>query len=254
MNKPMITISTMELRRLISDVIPFAGTDEDFPAMNCVRLEWAGDHLVVQATNGFAVAERTWTPDDEEHDIDGDTEPLVALYEVDPYMPAFKVRISLLDAQNIVKAYTLKGKKKQFAPVGINVEVESAAENTYRVVFHRESGGPSWTPLTFKASGRGAPRPHTDDAPETDLRDLMRRYNNIEAHVPSLWWSPKLLGAFGKVSNHGPLEMYFTGEDETVRWKMGERFHGLIQPVRQKQVEPNTEDVPFDFDSEDDDE
>lgn len=251
MNKPMITISTMELRRLLSDVIPFASTDEDYPAMNCVRLEMHGQTLVAQATNGFAIAERTWTPDDEDHDIDGDTEPLVALYDIAPDIPWFKVRIGLADAQNLVKAFALKGAKKQFAPIGINVEAESVAENTYRVVFHRESG-PSWTPLTFKASGRGASRPHSEDVPEVDLRDLMAKYDNIEAYIPKVWWTPKLLAAFGKVSNHGPLEMYFTGEDETVRWKMGERFKGLIQPVRDNNDKPKSDDEPFDFDSEDD--
>lgn len=232
----MVTLSTLELRGMLKDVIPFASTDEDYPALNCVRLEWTGQELLAQATNGFAVAQLAWNPDEE--DFDDDQESLISLYGFDPGAPPFKVRIALQEAKNIVTTFALKGNKKQFAPIGITVEEENIAENTYRVIFHRESGGDSWKPLEFKASGRGSPRPHSDDAPEVDLRVLMAQADGIEAYMPGVWWTPKLLAAFGKCREHGPLEMEFTGEDKTVRWRMGHRFHGLIQPVRQQREEP----------------
>ena len=232
----MVTLSTLELRGLLNDVIPFAGTDEDYPALNCVRLEWTGEELLAQATNGFSVAQITWTPDEEE--FDDNQESLISLYGFDPTAPRFRVRIGLEDAKNIVRAYTLKGAKKQFAPVGITVEEENIAENTYRVVFHRDAGGDSWKALTFKASGRGSPRPHSDDAPEVDLAHLIAGSAGVEAYLPSVWWTPKALAAFGKCRNHGALEMEFTGENCPVRWKMGHRFEGLIQPVRQDPEPP----------------
>jgi hypothetical protein len=231
----MITMSTLELRKLLTDLVPFASTDEELPAQNCVRLELRDGILTGHAHNMFAVAERTWTPDDEEAD-DSEDAPIIALYEADQ-SAEFSVRIRLTDAQNIIKAFALKGNKKQGAPISITVETDSVPENTYKIIFRRPSGGPAWTPLTFAAAGRGKPRPGSNDDPEGDLHNLLARYDNIEAYLPGVNFSPKLLAAFGKTTDHGPIELAFTGEGQGVRWKAGNRFRGILMPIKSKKTD-----------------
>lgn len=242
--KPPITMSTMELRGLLSDVLPFSHPKDDDPAFNCVRLEWTGTELIAQAATRYAVAQLTWTPDEETYD-EGQ-EALIALYKADPYLEPWKVRIGRKDAENIVKAFALQGAKKQFAPIGITVKEQSVSENTYTVRFTREAGGAAWTPLEFTAGARGASRPYSDDLPEGDLHKLIAGQKNIEGYVGGLWWNPKVLGFFGKVRSHGPLEMEFTGDNSPVRWKMGHRFNGIMMPLKHDE-KLETEDEPFPF-------
>lgn len=263
--KSMITMSTMELRGMLADVIPFASTADDDPAFNCIRLEWDGEKLIAQASDRFRMAQLTWTADEETYDDDADSEALIALYGAEDGLPAFKVRIGLADAQNVVRAFTLKGPKKQFAPVGIVIETESVSDNTYTVRFTRAAGGDAWTALTFKAAARGASRAYSDDIPEGDLTTVLTEYRDIaeslakvpenqftEAHIPRVAFTAKLIAGWAKARDHGPVEMSFTGADRTIWWKMGHRYEGTIQPIRANKPKPAAEDVPFDFDSEDD--
>lgn len=241
----MITLSTLELRGLLNDVIPFASTSDEEPAINCVRLENDGEKLLALSADRFRIAKCWWTPDEETYDDDVDTEALIALFKIEDDAPHFSVRIGLEDAKNVVKAFALKGKKCQFAPITISVRVSSVQANTYTVSFVR-AASPLWLPLSFHVEGRGAPRVGTDDHPEGDLHQLIRAMSDVEGYVPGVFWTPKLLAGWAKCRDHGPLEMAFTGENSAVRWKMGHRFEGLIQPVREPEEEKSA-DVAFDF-------
>lgn len=249
--KQMITMSTMELRGMLNDVAPFASTADDDPAFNCIRLEWDGEKLIAQASDRFRMAQITWTPDEETYD--DDQEALIALYGAEEGLPGFKVRIGLKDAQNVSRAFALTGPKKQFAPIGIVVEAESVAENLYTVRFTRQAGGDSWSALTFKASGRGASRPHSDDIPEGDLHAALEQTRShaealaevpsgqfTSGHIPRAAFTAKLLAGWAKARDHGGVEMAFTGEGSTIWWKMGHRFEGTIQPLRENPNHPKS--------------
>lgn len=239
-----ITISTSEMRGLLSDVIPFAATDEDLPWLNCVRLEYflpTSDlpaRLVSSATDQYRVARCWWAPEVDEHDDAQET--IVSLYDITADTDPFSVRIELQDAKNVVKAFALKGKKKQGAPVTITTKNLSVIDNTYTVSFTRAGTG-GWPALEVNLTGRGAPRKGSNDMPEADIHQLLEGLQNIEAHLPGVCWLPKGLAAFGKVRGHGPLEMEFTGEFKAVRFHMGTRFDGVMMPTKPQDWEPEKE-------------
>lgn len=222
----MITISTRELVGLLKDVSPFADTNPDSPN-SLVRLEWDGERLAASATNRVQVARETWTPDDEQYDVHA--EDNYVDYEVSTDTPLFSVRIDLVDVKSLIKGFTIKGVKRQHAPIEISLTVASVEDNTYAVRFERKAGE-EWTALVITPTGIGAPR--EGEPQEIDLESTIAKAQNIEAHLPGVAFNASLLAAFGKVRCLGPLELAFTGEYEVVRFRMGPRFTGLIQPTK----------------------
>lgn len=222
----MITISTRELIGMLKDVSPFASTEAE-STENVVRVEWDGETLTVSATDRVRAAKETWTPDDEQ--FDPHAEDNYVDYTVEEDTPLFSVRLSLDDVKSIIKAFTLKGVKKQHAPITITVKAASYEDNTYTVKLSRDRSD-LWTPLAFHATGLGAPR--EGDIPEVDIESNIARTENVEAYLPGVAWNPEFLAAFPKVRPLGPLEMAFTGEHKPVRFNMGRRFLGVIQPAK----------------------
>lgn len=222
----MITISTREFVGMLKDVSPFASTEPE-NSNRVVRLEWDGETLTVSATDRARAAKETWTPDDEQYDHHA--EDAYVDYNVEEGTPLFSVRLDLDDVKSIIKAFTLKGIKRQHAPITITVKEASFEENTYTVKLSR-SRSDEWSPLAFHATGQGAPR--EGEYPELDIESLIARTENVEAYLPGVAWNPEYLTAFGKVRPLGPLEMNFTGEFQVVRFNMGSRFLGIIQPAK----------------------
>lgn len=223
----MITISTREFVGMLKDVSPFASTEAG-TAENVVRLEWDGETLTASATDRVRAAKEIWTPDEEQYDQNAEDEYVT--YKVDSETPLFSVRLELEDVKSIIKAFGLKGAKKQHAPIKIEVTPSSFAGNTYTVRLTREALPGVWSPLAFHATGAGAPG--AGDIPEVDIEDLIARTQNVEAYLPGVAFNAEFLNAFPKVRPLGPLELNFTGEHKLVRFNMGSRFRGVIQPVR----------------------
>lgn len=222
----MITISTREFIGMLKDVSPFASTEAD-STENVVRIEWDGATLTVSATDRVRAAKETWDPDSEQYDPAAEAAYVEYFAEADT--PLYSVRISLDDVKSIIKAFTLKGAKRQHAPLRIAVGSSSYEDNTYTLKVSRVASE-LWPSLAFHATGVGAPR--EGDVPEVDIEDLIARTQNVEAYLPGVAFNAEFLNAFPKVRPLGPLEMNFTGEHKLVRFNMGSRFRGVIQPVR----------------------
>lgn len=206
----MITVPTGDLVGILSDVIPFASTDEDDEILRSVRIEWDGKAMHTLATDRYRLAWSTWDPNDdheEEHqdslftDWGGADNPWAAT-------------IGLYDAKHLVKTYKL-GAKELWVPLTVE-----AGDRVVKVVRQRDSGHSA---ITTVAADLFITYP--------DLRALLAN-NDIAVPTDQLQFTAKYLADFAKVRPRGPLSMMLTGPHGLVHITIGERFVGAIQPVR----------------------
>ena len=208
----MLTVSTGELTGALGDVIPFASTEVDDPACNCVRIEYDGANMFTLAGNRNQYVRCTF----DDFKLLGDAQP-------------FSVRIPLNDAKAIATAFKLPS-KHGYAPVHVDTSTlkEVLADNEAPIRFWR-AAAVDWSALTVCVIGRGAPGVEH----ETDIHQLIEDKAKLSAAVSVLALDPKRLASFGKVRPHGPLVLEPTGQEwQAVRFRMGNLFEGVMYPVR----------------------
>lgn len=215
-----ILVPTGDLTGLLGDVIPFASTDDEQPAYNCVRVEWDGKRVHAMASDRYRLAWSQWSPGDEPPkpyqdslltDWGGDDEPWAAT-------------ISLADAKHLAKVFKLPG-KQWYTPITI----EQHDDGAVNVVRLHDTG--------YSAIAAAMPDTKVE---YIDIRDILSR-NDVVQPVTGLAFTPRLLADFAKVRPYGPMHMRFTGADGLVHVSIGERFAGAIQPVRGFENLPPTE-------------
>ncbi len=210
----MITIPTVELVGLLSDVIPMAGKDTDELDLNCVRLSWDGEKLHAQATNRHITGWSTWDPDDSPaQDHQGDL-----LNQWGGTDAPWAATIALADATHLVKTYKLGG-KRWFVP--LTIECTDAGVRIVRSKDHGHSV------ISTVVKDRFVEFPRVDELlAETNVAGKT-------ANASALSFNPKHLAAFGKVREHGDgkVDLRFTGPAGLVHVYIGTRFRGGIQPV-----------------------
>lgn len=209
----MITIPTGDFVGLLADVIPFAGTDDDIPTINCVRLEWSGTRLDALATDRYRIAISQWEPGDvgEDEAIQDDL-----FSEWGSGDDPWRTTIDLNDAKELVKVFKL-GEKEYSVPLTVDYEFGRARFTVKRA---KETGHSAITIVL-----------ETTEVEFPDVRALLAKNDTLEP-VTSLGFTARLLADFGKVRPRGPLELSFTGEQGLTLVAIGERFHGAIMPVR----------------------
>jgi hypothetical protein len=227
----MITTTTAELLGMIGDMLPFVDPDKDSTALHCVRIEQSGDRLTMLATNRAQAMRVHWEAGDSEgegwraHGSDGD---------------GFDVRITPSDAKAIVSTFKL-GMKLDHAPVTLSTQVSSLMEGTHFLKITREASEDLWSRLSMVVTGRGVPNLDAGDAPEIDIHELVdKNAERAGVNVTSaLAWTPRLLANLGRVERHGTLTMSFTSmrDGAPVYVKAGERFDGIMYPVKQRTEE-----------------
>ncbi len=214
-----VTISTADLMGLLGDTIPFAGTDDDLPAINSIHLFWDGDKLHTQSTDRYRIAWASWHPDDEpEREYQGDIFNQPGSGD-DPW----SIVVPLDDAAHLVKTYKLPV-KEAYAPLTLDVH-----DGRLTVKRARDTGHPA---ITTVIDGRTAPLGEAEKFP--NVAEILGSFDVIEK-VEGLAFTAKLLADLAKVRARGPLRMQFTGEHSPVLVTIGERFVGSIMPVREQE-------------------
>lgn len=205
-----VTITTADLIGLLGDTIPFAGTDDELPAINSINLFWDGDKLHAQATDRYRIAWSSWHPDDEpEREYQGDIFNQPGSGD-DPW----QILIPLDDVQHLVKTYKLPA-KEAFAPLAVDVH-----DGQLTVKRHRDTGHPA---ITTVIDGRMDVY--------LNLAEALAKADVLEK-VEGIAFTAKLLADFAKVRPRGPMLLQFTGEAGPVLVTIGERFVGSVMPVR----------------------
>lgn len=206
-----VTLPSIEFTGLLNDVIPFALDEPDLPNLNCVRIAWDGEQLHMQATDNLHVAWSRWHPDDLP-DADAQESLLEPVGSDDS--PWERV-ITLADAQALAKGYKVD-KKRWFTPV----HLDGSSLETFKVIRNRVPGLPA---ITTTVDHQIIAFP--------DLAATFAEHDRADA-VRGVAFTANLLAHFATVRPRGPMELTFTGRDKPVVVAIGERFNGLIQPVR----------------------
>lgn len=205
-----ITIPTGDLVGLLSDVIPFAHPDDEFPTLHAVRLEWAGSALHALATDRYRIGWSAWSPDDDP--IEERQEDLFTKWggaDDDPWAAT----VALDDVKHLVKTFKLTGKGVYYVPLTV--------EHVGRAVRIQRS----------KDTGHSAISNTVEDlfVPYPNLRELLATKDTI-GPATGMAFTAKLLADFAKVRPRGPLHMRFT-DGRFVHLSIGERFVGAIMAV-----------------------
>lgn len=210
-----VTITTADFVGLLGDTIPFASGDDELPFLNSVRIFWDGDKLHMQATDRYRIAWASWHPDDEpEREYQGDI-----FNQPGSGDEPWSILVPLADAAHLVKTYKLPAKEGH---VPLTVE---CADGRLSVRRHRDTGYPAIrTDIESLSAG--------DTTHFPDIAKALADHD-VMAKVDGLAFTAKLVADFAKVRPRGPMSLRFTGEESPVLVSIGERFVGLVMPVRE---------------------
>lgn len=210
-----ITIPTCELTGILSDAIPFASADKEFPAINAVKVDWDGQMLHAQATDRYVIGWAQWHPDD--GPAQDEQEDLFTKWggADDPW----SVLLPLDDAKDIASVFKLSA-KEGWAPLTVEY-----LDGRLKVIRTRDTGHSA---ITQVVEGR------TEEYP--DLRKLLAEANLFEP-TDGLSYDAKRIALFAKVRQRDAMRLTFTGETRLTHVSIGERFSGAIMPVREKDEE-----------------
>jgi hypothetical protein len=215
----VITIPTLELVGLLNDVVAFASADKDDPILRTVHLEWDGQQLHAMATDRYHLGWSRWSPDDpppeelEEVQEDlftdwgGDDAPWAATVDLD-------------DAKEAARMFKLPVKKGGWTPLTLDCGVEQLTISRARLGAH----------TALKQECRRDVLPAGELYP--DVRVVLGESDRPDEPVEALAFTACRLASFAKVRVRGPVEMSFAGLGRPVRVRIGNRFDGVILPVR----------------------
>jgi hypothetical protein len=207
----VITIPTGDLTGIIADVIPFAFSEKDFPALCAVRLEWDGTRLHAFATDRIRLGWSQWEPGDVS---DGEEVQDDLFTDWGTGDEPWATTLDLDDAKELVSVFKLPPKELR-TPLTVDYDPE---RDRTKVVRARDTGHSA---ITVIAEGNGEVFP--------DLRVLLTKSDKL-TKVTGQAYSAKFLADFAKVRPRGPMDLKFTAG--LTRVSIGERFVGAIVPVQ----------------------
>ncbi|HEY9474351.1 MAG TPA: hypothetical protein VIS06_10930 [Mycobacteriales bacterium] len=211
-----LTIPTRELVGALADVIPFASAIPDDYTLGRVLIEWDGETLHTMATDRYTVGWSRWNPDDAPVDGEEPAEDDLFTEWGESADRTWSKQISLLDAKEIVKVYKLPAKAG-----GVPVLV-TAGFKTLTLDRKPESGH---TAITMEFLSE-------PDERYPDVRAFIDTAEAMGEPVGQIMYNPRHLAAFDKVRPHGQFQRQFGGETKPTFVRIGERFTGLVMPVR----------------------
>lgn len=213
---PTLTLPTYELVGALTDVIPFAATDKDFPPLYGVRLEWDGERLHTHATDRYRVGWSTWSPDDPPP-ADVEAQDPLSGWGADDEKP-WACFLALPRAKEIVTVFKLPAKT---AWTAVHVSLDFAELQVRRDA--DRDGDVSAVRLRV---------PTVLGLDMVDVRKTLQRTPEVTP-TRRVAFRPNLLADFAKVRNNGaPMRIELAGERGAVRVRIGERFTGAIMPYR----------------------
>lgn len=214
----MITIPTADLTGILGDVIPLALADDEFPLLNCVRLEWDGTALHAHATDRYRLGISTWMPGDIAPGVERQDDLFT---DWGGYDDPWSMTVALADAKEIVKIFKLPPKEAVAVPLTIDYD----AERWQARVARAKSTGYSGVSDLVQDQRHVFP----------DLRAMMA--DKRTEPCAEVAYSARYLADFAKVRPYGPLILTHTagkrdGEPGMPLARVGEHFAGAIMPTR----------------------
>jgi hypothetical protein len=214
-----ITVPSAELAGILGDALPFISADKDDVERRVIELRWDGSMLHASALDGFRAVVSSWHPDDDPSrpveyplgtDIGGDDRPW------DVVLHAEDVKHLLATAK------TPKG--QEYVPV--TIDADPPVLTITRAKLHRLVPG-------FKASYDGA----SSEFP--NVREMIVNAAGAVDATKEVWFNAALVADFAKARQRGgPMKLTLAGPLHPAIVEIGERFIGLIQPVRNGEQTP----------------
>lgn len=216
-----ITIPTVELVGLLNDAAAFASPDKDSITYRTVHLEWDGTELHAMGTDGLHAGWSRWNPSDPPPEALNDVqEDLFTDWGSDDDAP-WTATVDLDDAKEAAKMFKLPP-KEGWTPLTLHCGINDLVIARQRLDKHTALK----QEMRRDVLGAGSQFP--------DVRALLEESTGPDRPVQALAFTACRLASFAKVRVRGPLELTFTGPDpdSKVRVRIGNRFDGLIMPVR----------------------
>lgn len=204
------TIPTTELVGLLTDTIPFALDDPEWPEHFCVRLLWDGELLHTQAYDGTHLGWSRWSPDDAP-DTDAQ-ESLIDQWGGDD--PPWSIVISLADAKGLAKLYKVND-KLAYTPLQVSGE-----RGDLRIVRNKTRGLMAISTTVEPA-----------EVTFPDLDAFLAKTGRPKA-VSTVAFTAACLAHFAEVRPRGPMLVTFTGPTSAALVTIGDRFTGAIAQLR----------------------
>lgn len=204
----MITIPTADLVGVISDVLPFASPDKDWPERWAVNIEWDGEQLHAFATDGYRLGWSRWEPGDVGEDEEVQDDLFTQWGSGDA---PWSITLQLADATELAKVFKLPTKEWQ-TPLIVDYTGDRIKVRRDRDKKH--------SAITVVADAAGVAFP--------DVRVLLAKADKA-TRVARMSYSAKWLADFAKVRPRGPMQLHFT--KNLTRVSIGERFTGAIVPA-----------------------
>ena len=208
----MLTIHTVDLVGCISDVLPFVTPDKDDTDRRAVHLRWDGELFHASAYSGWHSGISSWSPDDPpERDVQDELE-----VELGSDDAPWEFVLSVDDAKHLLKT-AKPAKGLEYVP--LFVEHDGQFLHVKRA---KQSRVPGFS-LAYDAL----------DAEFPDLRQLVAAAGNHVEDVKEAGFNAQFLAAFAAVRQRGSYPKFtFGGAQHPTIVEIGNRFVGLIQPVR----------------------
>lgn len=208
----MLTIPTSDFHGCLSDALPFISPNKDDLERRCIELRWDGELFHASAHSGIHLGISSWSPDDKP-DTDVQDELEVALGSDDA---PWSCVLTLDDAKHLLAtAKPVKG--LEYVPLFVDWDGQ------FLTVTRAKQARLPGLKLSYDGQEHAFP----------DLRDIVvRAASNLE-DVKEISFNATYLAAFGTVRQRGGhLKLTFGGPDGPTIGEIGERFVGVIQPVR----------------------
>jgi hypothetical protein len=206
----VITIPTGDFTGVLADVIPFAWPKDDFPQLNCVRLEWDGRQLHALTTDRYRLGWSTWEPGDVTAGEDLQDDLFSNWGSGDT---PWTCTLALADAAELARVFKL-GVKETQVPVTVDYEADRRRLTVKRA---KETGHSA---ITISAEDTFGEFP--------DVRKWLAAADKLAARR-EIQYNAAYLADFAKVRPRGPLSMRHTKGLTHV--SIGERFVGAIMPM-----------------------
>lgn len=209
----MLTIPTTDLLGCIGDCLPFISPDKDDVERRCIQLRWDGDTFHASATDGIRAVVSSWNPDD---DVDEDVQFEIGTTLGEDTPGEWQFLLSADDAAHLLKtAKPVKG--LEYVPLFVELDM-----TLLKVRRAKQARLPGFT-ITYDGL----------DFPFPDLRGYVVEAAGRVEPVKEIAFNAVLVADFGKVRQRGnPARWTFGGDRHPAVVEIGDRFVGVIQPVR----------------------
>lgn len=208
----MLTMPTADLVGCISDVLPFVTPDKEDTDRRAVHLRWDGELFHASAYSGWHSGISSWSADDPpERDVQDELE-----VELGSDDAPWECVLTLDDAKHLLQT-AKPAKGLEYVPLFVEHDGQYLT-----VKRSKQSRVPGFS-LAYDGMETAFP----------DLRQLVVEAGDHTEDVKEIGFNATFLAAFAAVRQRGGFpKLTFGGSRHATIVEIGERFVGLIAPIR----------------------